>query len=79
MHLKRLLPNTRPPDEGWDYIEVEEMEDGVFNVSAVVHFAKHALFGRQSYRTRDETERAGIEWAEKQDAQIVYLVSLPRS
>lgn len=38
MHLKRLPPNQRPPDEGWDYIEVQEIRDGTFEVSAVIHF-----------------------------------------
>ena len=76
MHLKRLPANQRPPDESWDYIELQEMKDGSFEVTAVIHFAKSAMFGRQTYATRDEAERAGMDWAAKHDAQIVYLVSL---
>lgn len=76
MHLKRLAPNKRPPDEGWDYIEIQEMEDGTFEVSAAVLFAGSAVFGRQSYPTREEAERAGYEWAFSHGAQIVYLVTL---
>lgn len=76
MHLKRLAPNQRPSDEGWDYIEVQETRDGMFEVSAVIHFDKSALFGRQSYPTREEAERAGIEWAIRHEAKIVHLVTL---
>jgi hypothetical protein len=76
MHLKRLPPNQRPPDEGWDYIEVQEMRDGMFEVSAAIHFDKSALFGRQIYSKRQEAEQAGIDWAMRHEAEIVYLVTL---
>lgn len=76
MHLKRLPANQRPPDEGWDYIELQEMKDGSFEVTAVIHSAKSAVFGRQTYATRNEAELAGKLWAAKHDAQIVYLVYL---
>ena len=76
MHLKRLNPGQRPPDEGWDYIEVQEMRDGSFEVSAAIHYDRSAQFGRQTYPTRQEAERAGVEWAERHDAEIVYLVTL---
>ena len=75
MHIKRLPPGQRPSDEGWDYIEVTE-DGGSFRVRVSLQFDPTDSFGTQAFGTREEAEAAGIEWAAKHEAVIVYMVTI---
>lgn len=75
MHVKRLKPGERAPD-GWDFIEVTETSDGMFNVIAVVLHHRSGILGTESFPSRETAEQAGLAWVQEKDAKIVYLVTL---
>ena len=75
MNIKKL-PHGHKAPESSDYIQIERLLSGLFEVSGVIIYDTSVAFGHQLYPTYGEAERAGLHWAAGHDAEHIFVVSL---
>ena len=69
-----LEPGERPPENA-DWVSVETLADGRYNIAGCVAGEQKVAFAGQRFATLDEAKLAGVFWARNLGARTIYVES----
>jgi hypothetical protein len=81
MHMRvdveiiELGPGARAP-EGADWISIETMEGGRYNVAACQAGEQSLIFANEVFSSVDEAVQAGVYWARNRGVKTLYVERL---
>lgn len=67
-----LEAGERPPDNA-DWISVETLADGRYNIAGCVAGEQKVAFAGQRFATPEEAQLAGVFWARNLGARTIYV------